>query len=124
MPASDFFRQLEQRLLDAETSQSRTELEELLASEFREFGSSGHFHTQTEILSNLRTPGAIRFTLEDFAVLELGPSVALNTYRITAHNPITGRTSQSLRSTIWQQRDQRWQALFHQGTRIPDRGAP
>jgi len=117
---AEFFRQLEQRLLDAETSQSRTALEELLAPDFREFGSSGEIHTQSAILSNLRTPGAMTFTLDDFVSQELSATVALNTYRITARNPVTNRTSNSLRSTLWRQCGHRWQATFHQGTRIPD----
>ncbi len=55
-------------------------------------------------------------SLTDFKTLVLAPDVVLVTYRAVRQlgheaSPIT-----SLRSSIWQRIDGRWQMRFHQGT--------
>jgi hypothetical protein len=48
--------------------------------------------------------------MSHFYVTPLGEGAALATYHITTTN------STSHHSSIWVQRDNRWQMLFHQGT--------
>jgi glyoxylase I family protein len=50
----------------------------------------------------------------DFRSKRLAPGVALVTYSIRRED---SQPVHTLRSSIWQLRDGRWQLVFHQGTR-------
>lgn len=114
---ADFFA-LESRLIDAEVRQSRPELEALLASGFREIGTSGRLTTRAQVLASLAAPGQVAFEIENLECLPLGDHAALVTYRATARRTDTGQTSRSARATVWTLTDAGWQAVFHQGSRI------
>ncbi len=89
---------------------------ELLADEFMEFGSSGKVFDKPAIIEALRNETVdVDIAVEDFAVRELAPDVALVTY---VSKP-AGAERTALRSSIWKLMDGRWQMVFHQGTRIP-----
>lgn len=117
-------RSLEESLLKAETLQSAEALDHLLADDFREFGSSGRIHLKEDVLGSPRPSGSVEFTVADFLVEQLAPEIALATYRVTARNAMTGTQSDSLRSSIWRLRDNRWQVVFHQGTRTGIQATP
>ena len=104
-------RGLEERLLDPEVRGSAERVDELLAEDFVEFGSSGLVYDKSAVIEALgRDPGFVGTrTLCDFSLRELSPTVVLVTYRI-------GETG-TLRSSIWQGREGRWRMVFHQGTR-------
>jgi len=51
------------------------------------------------------------FVIADFHVTELSQDVMLATYKVTSGSTV------SLRSSIWKQRDDQWQIIFHQGTK-------
>ena len=111
---------LETDLHKREVRSSARALSELLADEFVEFGSSGRIFDKSGIIDALATEsGDLQVSVEEFAVRELAPNVALVTYVVakpSGHPAAMVRTS--LRSSIWQLRDGRWQMIFHQGTRI------
>lgn len=109
---------LENQLLQAEVRRSREALSSLLADEFREFGSSGQIFTKADILAALAAEEPAQFSITDFLGMELSPGVALVTYQAFRHSASMELLSRSLRSSIWVWRDDRWQILFHQGTRI------
>ncbi|MES2583201.1 MAG: nuclear transport factor 2 family protein [Pseudomonadota bacterium] len=96
---------------------SRERLNQLLHPEFHEVGRSGRAYTRETIVSFLASqetqPAVVS---EEFTVAELGPGVALLTYR-SAHlengNILVNHT---LRSSIWVKTDAGWQLRYHQGT--------
>lgn len=111
---------LETDLHKREVRSSTRALSELLADEFVEFGSSGRIFSKSAIIDALAAEaGDLQVSVEDFAVRELAPNVALATYVVatpSGHSAAMVRTS--LRSSIWQVKDGKWQMIFHQGTRI------
>jgi glyoxylase I family protein len=102
---------LEASLLDASVRDSGR-VEELLAEDFVEFGSSGNTYTKIEVISALSQEPARNITARDFKVKQLLPGNALVTYR-TYQQEIS-----TLRSSVWQLRAGKWQLVFHQGTII------
>ena len=111
---------LEVGLLDPTVRRSATQLADLLAPDFVEFGSSGEVYTKEEMIAQLlrETDGgsSVERTGEDFVVRWLGNGSALLTYR-ASRNDQDGQTT-SLRASIWRHFNARWQLIFHQGTII------
>src|SRR5579864_1075167 len=112
----DRIRQLEQQLLQPEVRRSRHSLDGLLAEEFTEFASDGVAYSKDEVVEALEHEVVYRRSLTDFHVAALAENVVLATYRVTRQNDALNESVVSLRSSIWTQRDSRWQLLFHQGT--------
>jgi len=63
-------------------------------------------------------------SMVDFRIKMLSADVALITYRAVWRRATDVQTSFSLRSSLWVMRDDRWQIVFHQGTRVPFDGPP
>ncbi|CAN7288499.1 DUF4440 domain-containing protein [Rossellomorea sp. LjRoot5] len=105
--------QLEENLLKPEIRSSKTELNRILADDFFEIGSSGKILYQDEEISE-EGIGLVKMTMDHFEVHPLSDEIVLTTYRI-----FNEETQQhSLRSSIWKWADERWQMVFHQGTRV------
>ncbi|MHC8316226.1 nuclear transport factor 2 family protein [Pseudomonas sp. LB3P31] len=102
--------ELEQRLLAQTTRIDAQALCDLIADDFAEFGASGGVWCKADVVEQLPDQPFVQRTIREFAVKPLSPDTALVTYR--CHTD----TSSSLRSSIWRQRDGRWQMVFHQGT--------
>jgi len=117
-PVSDEIRALEERLLQLGVRHSPGELDRLLADDFSEFGSSGRVFDKPAIIRSLAAElgGGWRYSLEEFRVVLLAPSVALATYRLVGHEP-PDEPRHALRSSIWTSQDGSWRLVFHQGTR-------
>ena len=101
---------LEERLLHPDRESDRAELTTLLAPEFKEFCTSGRIFNIGQLSHALLTTTPRAATMSHFYVTPLSENSALATYHITTSN------STSHHSSIWVQRDGRWQMLFHQGT--------
>lgn len=110
MDLSQTLLQLEQRLLSQGTRCDREEISHLLADDFIEFGASGSIWNKAEVVELLPHEPYIDRTISEFTAKPLSADTALVTYR--CHTV----SSRSLRSSIWRQRDGRWQMVFHQGT--------
>ena len=96
---------------------SRERLGQLLHPQFHEIGRSGRAYNRETIVNFLATQETKPVVVSDtFSVAELGPGVALLTYR-SAHlengNILVNHT---LRSSIWVQTNAGWQLRYHQGT--------
>jgi hypothetical protein len=112
---------LERQLMDPVFRKNREHVSALLAEDFREFGSSGCLWSRAAILDLLAGEEAYTAPeIEGFAVQRLGPEMALVTYRTVRVSAESGAPQASLRSSLWVLRENRWQILFHQGTKIPD----
>lgn len=120
---------LENFLFDPVARRDLTTVSNLLAEEFREFGSSGRIYTKLDILAELSTEQPVVITLTDFACQLVSPTTALVTYRsLSSHE--NRAPAQALRSSLWVLRalpkqyahrpneEATWQMLFHQGTRF------
>lgn len=107
---------LERELLTTGTRRDRDRLEELLAPDFFEFGSSGNVWSRSEILSRLPTETATQVVASDFRSQEISTGVVLVTYQ-TIRIESDGSPFKALRSSIWKLNGSVWQMRFHQGTK-------
>lgn len=105
-------RGLEELLLVPDVRKS-TQLTELLADEFVEFGSSGRVYTKDDLVAALQAESPVTQTTSEFKVTTLAPDVALLTYRIRRHSQPPVDT---LRSSVWLRSKGQWQMVFHQAT--------
>lgn len=120
---------LEELLLVSAVRKDAKKVSSLLAAEFREYGSSGRIYSKAEIVEMLQSEPSTDISLMDFEIQPLGDRAVLATYRAVKQVPGSTPEStpestsgslavESLRSSIWVFREERWQMLFHQGTKI------
>jgi glyoxylase I family protein len=114
---------LQAHLVDLETQLHRQDvrasagaLRHLIAEDFLEFGVSGTVWTLDAIIDALKDEAFSPREASDFRLTMLADDVALLTYRAHRGATATRPGADSLRSSIWRQRDGRWQMVFHQGT--------
>ena len=103
---------LETNLLRAQ-GREPSEVSQLLADDFVEFGSSGRCFTKLEVIQALHTQPVVEFEASDFRVRFLDHHIVLLTYVARRKGSLP---STSLRSSLWKQQDGRWKLVFHQGT--------
>jgi hypothetical protein len=113
----EHIRELEERLLLPEVRRSRETLEELLADDFTEFASDGTAYTKAQVIDALQSELPSHRSLIDFRLVALAEDVVLCTYRSTRRGHALREPVESLRSSIWKRRNDRWHMIFHQGTR-------
>ena len=106
---------LEERVAGPAGRSSRETLENLLADDFVEIGSSGKVLDRAAVVAALSPQAPQAWSIADFKLVELADGIAHVTYIATQ----AGRGS-SHRSSIWSRIDGRWRMVFHQGTRIAD----
>ena len=111
------FRFREEQLLQRSVRSSTETLAALLADDFREFGSSGQIYDKQQVIDAVAAEAPSRRSITDFLAHRLAPDVVLVTYRIVADDKPRDPATESLRSSIWKQINERWQLVFHQGTR-------
>jgi len=101
---------LEEKHINLEVRSSPAELDQILADEFWEIGSSGRVYGKKECLE----AGVVltEMTLHNFEIQPLAEDVVLSTYFIEDKT----RNRNTLRSSIWKFIDGRWQFYFHQAT--------
>ncbi|MEM8703605.1 MAG: DUF4440 domain-containing protein [Pseudomonadota bacterium] len=117
------FRSLEQQLLEPAVRSSRTLVSDLLADDFIEFGSSGRVYDKSVTVDALALESdqetSYRLEVSDFSARPLSEDTVLVTYRCLRQETKSSNPRNTLRSSIWQRIDGRWQMSFHQGTIIP-----
>jgi hypothetical protein len=109
--------ELERSLLKNCTRTNAPTIASLLAEDFREFGSSGYIYNRSQIIDLLANESPDNITLSDPVCQQLSKDVVLLTYRSSRAGPLQ-TTIEANRSSLWVVRDDRWQMVFHQGTRI------
>ena len=102
--------QLELSLLSPSVRHSIEQLNQLIADNFIEFGSSGNVYNKNDLLEGLPLEKTKHYTVEDFRTMELSEHVVLVTYKVVINDRY------SLRSSIWKLNGDVWQMVFHQGT--------
>jgi hypothetical protein len=92
-------------------------LEQLLHPAFGEVGRSGRAYSRPNVIGHLAAQTAPPAVASDgFAVAELGPGIALLTYRSAHVEPGQGLVDHTLRSSVWVRTSAGWQLRYHQGT--------
>jgi len=110
---SSELRALEERLLDPAVRRDPVQVGALLAPEFTEFSASGWVMDRAAIINALASePPTPARAARSFKVRPLGADAALTTWRVQRADGV-----ETLRSSVWQRRDGRWQMVFHQGSR-------
>jgi hypothetical protein len=103
---------LERELVSPNARKDRARMDQLLADDFEEYGSSGKVFRKSDILD---TPFAsASCNLSNFTFCDLAQGVTLVKY-MSANS---GRTA--MRSSIWVKNGGTWQLLHHQGTVVPN----
>ncbi len=109
-------RRLEAELVSPEVWASRGELEARMTPDFVEFASAGRVYDRSALVSELfgKVPPPIQ--VDDFTVRQLGPNIALVTYRSVIERSDDEPPAIALRSSIWQREDGGWRMTFHHWT--------
>lgn len=109
---------LETSLLKPEIRSSASDLDLLLADDFREFGSSGEIYDKKLILERLPKDtqiSPVEFLVSDFQIKELAENIILATFK--TDKTLSDKSHVvALRTSIWRKNNNSWQMIFHQGT--------
>jgi hypothetical protein len=106
-------------LLDPRVRADPRRLDDLLADDFIEVGSSGRIYDKQTLIAMLAGEEPASVSVLEFSTRQLAPGVALVTYRTVGQTGLTVR-----RSSIWVRTKGRWRLVFHQATPIPTRWGP
>jgi hypothetical protein len=115
---------LEQLLLEYETKLMDPEVRrsekaaEFIADDFMEFAGNGRIFNKSDALVMMKRHIVRALAIEEFQVRELSPDLVLVTYRVRSHGFAGTPSRVSVRSSIWVQRNHKWQVTFHQSTLI------
>lgn len=107
-------RRLEEELWAGETRFDRAYMEQVMASDFIEFGRSGRVYDREEILSHEGDKIDVVIPLPNLSIRLLAPDVAQVTYNSEA--TFDGVVEKGRRSSIWTRSGESWKLRFHQGT--------
>lgn len=105
--------QMEKKLLDPEVRRSVSELANLLADDFVEFGSSGRVFTKQQVVEGLPHSPSVQMTILNFQAKPLAADIMLTTYNLIKQNDTRVEMGYSLRSSIWKFIDGRCQTLLY-----------
>lgn len=112
------FLELETSLHKKEVRSSRERVNELIADDFVEFGKSGGVFNKQNTLDGLEGEQVdLQIDVSDFNAKELAPSVVLVTYTASMFDSKRPAPMSTRRSSIWVERNEKWQMVFHQGTK-------
>ncbi len=108
---------LETKLMDPEVRRSE-KAAEFIADDFIEFAGNGRIYNKTDALAMMKRHVVRTLAIEEFNVRDLSPQIALVTYRVRSQGFGGSPGRLSVRSSIWVQRNGKWQVTFHQATMI------
>lgn len=90
-----------------------------LDANFIEHGASGRVYTREEVVRSLSAlPEDRHIDIEGFSVSRIADAVYLARYQSVRDG------DRALRASLWECRNGGWVMLFHQGTPMPNKGAP
>jgi len=108
---------LETDLINPEVRSSLTRLNELLADDFIEYGSSGLIYSKSIILERLPQETSPIYNIYDFDIISLSENIIQSRFKTDRIN-LDGTKTTSIRTSLWKNSDNKWQIFFHQGTPI------
>ena len=105
----------ELKLLEKNIRNNKEELKKLISNDFIEFGSSGSIYTFFETIDLLpRESKEINYRIITMETKILSKNIIMVLYTIEINTIITNRCS------IWQNKDNEWKIIFHQGTKAKE----
>ena len=107
---------LEEKLVNPSVRKSLQELNELLADDFIEHGSSGKVYNKQQVIEALQKETPLEISISEFNSVNLTDEIVLVTYTTEQINKTDNTVKYSLRSSIWRKNNKKWQVVFHQGT--------
>ena len=107
---------LEESLWRPSTRFDREHLGRAYADDFDEFGRSGRHWTREASIATEEEAFETVLPLPHLRIRDLGPDVALLTYRSETTYPVEGVTLIANRSSLWHRIAGEWRLRFHQGT--------
>ena len=114
----DQIKQLETSLLQPAVRGLESNLANLIADDFVEFGGSGRTYNKRDVIAVLSNAQERLMELRDFQVRMLADDVVLTTFLLDEYDHRTQQGSSSLRSSIWKLSGGKWKIVFHQGTPV------
>ncbi len=106
----------ENSLLQPEVRKSKEMLNNLLAEDFQEFGSSGLIYDKQSVLDRLPSnTDVIEYQMSNFAIKIIAENIVQATFKIVRTINATEKAT-SLRSSLWRREENDWRIFFHQGT--------
>jgi hypothetical protein len=114
---TQLLQELETRLMDPEVRRGDA-ASELIADDFMEFGGNGRIFNKADALAVMKRHAPRVSAIEEFTVRELSPTIALATYRVRSQGNAGSPGRVSVRSSLWVQRNSKWQITFHQATLV------
>ena len=105
----------EKMLLDSSKRKDAQLLQQLLADDFVEFGTSGRIYNKKIIIERLGKEEPTYVEALNFRAVALASDVVQLTFKTRRKNA-DGSYSASLRCSIWKLNGKQWQMFFHQGT--------
>lgn len=116
-PLTEQIQRLELRLLQSDLNAHPGLIDELLAHNFEEIDNQGQSHTRAEAVGWLRRKDPQQhWAFEHFRVNVLTDDCVLAIYAL--QKPPQSSTPGSIRTSLWQRRDNQWKMVFHQATKI------
>ena len=115
----DQIRELEEQLLSRDVRGSEASLLEILCPDFLEIGASGKVWNRDQVIRSLSEATPATRQMEKFQARFLSTEIVLVTYELRRFEGDGSVAARSLRSSIWVQRREGWQMIFHQGTPQP-----
>ena len=110
--------ELEIELLSENIRKNPQKLAALIADDFLEIGASGNIWSRQTVIEALKNENYRETSVSDFQLTLLSERTALVTYHARRKQTIEFPETDSLRSSIWQQFDDDWKIIFHQGTPV------
>lgn len=116
---AELIQQLELKLLQTDLNAHPALIDDLLAQNFEEVDNQGQLHGRDEVIEWLKHKDPhLRWAFREFRVKVLADDLLLAIYTLqkpdTANNSVPG----SIRTSLWQHRDNQWKMVFHQATKI------
>ncbi len=108
---------LETDLVKPEIRTSVEKINELIADDFIEYGSSGLVYDKAIILERLPRDNSPTYTLFDFELIILSEDIVQTRFKTNRVN-FDGTKMSALHSSLWRKTNEKWQMFFHQGTPI------
>lgn len=109
-------KELEKALANPEIRKSISELSNLLADDFIEFGSSGRVYNKKQTIKALRKIESSKISLINFKFKQINKQCILVTYKSVVTDE--RQKKHSLRSSLWKKENGKWKIVFHQGTNL------
>lgn len=110
--------ELENRLLDKNVRHNPNIIREILSEDFEEITSSGKIY-KYKVGDIFSSPNDeyVQYEIQNFDIKQLSLDLNLVRYIIIKTDSSSGIQEESLRSSIWQQINNNFKIIFHQGTK-------